>query len=170
MSAANTNRLKEIAQASRQTVRALDEIVWAVNPRKDSLIHLLEYISQYANSFFAGTEVRCRQDLPATVPDWVLPAEFRHHLFLAAKEALNNIQKHAQATEVWIRVAFATAPRLELSIEDNGTGFSPRGRQREPRRFAKYAESIGRAGGNLPDLLANWQRHAVGDDRHAPQD
>jgi ligand-binding sensor domain-containing protein/signal transduction histidine kinase len=120
----NTGRLKEIAQASRQTVRALDEIVWAVNPRKDTLVHLLEYISQYANSYFAGTEVRCRQDLPANVPDWVLPADFRHHLFLAAKEALNNIQKHAQATEVWIRVSFAP-PRLELSIEDNGTGFSP---------------------------------------------
>jgi signal transduction histidine kinase len=122
-SAANTNRLKEIAQASRQTVRALDEIVWAVNPRKDSLAHLLEYISQYANRFFEGTKIRCWQDLPATVPDWVLPSEFRHHLFLAAKEALNNIQKHSQATEVWIRVAF-TAPRLELIIEDNGTGFS----------------------------------------------
>ena len=42
----NSNRLMEIAQASRETVRALDEIVWAVNPSKDSLIHLLEYISQ----------------------------------------------------------------------------------------------------------------------------
>jgi signal transduction histidine kinase len=119
----NTNRLMEIAQASRQTVRALDEIVWAVNPRKDSLIHLLEYISQYANSFFRGTNIRCRQDLPAHVPDWVLPSEFRHHLFLAAKEALNNIQKHSKATEVWIRVAFQ-APQLELTIEDNGSGFS----------------------------------------------
>jgi signal transduction histidine kinase/ligand-binding sensor domain-containing protein len=119
----NTNRLMEIAQASRQTVRALDEIVWAVNPRKDSLIHLLEYISQYANSFFRGTNIRCRQDLPAHVPDWVLPSEFRHHLFLAAKEALNNIQKHSKATEVWIRVAFQ-APQLELTIEDNGAGFS----------------------------------------------
>jgi len=116
-------RLKEIVHASRQTVHALDEIVWAVNPQKDSLAHLVEYISQYANSFFRGSQIRCRQDLPATVPDWVLPSEFRHHLFLATKEALNNIQKHAQATEVWIRVTFHP-PQLELIVEDNGTGFS----------------------------------------------
>jgi signal transduction histidine kinase len=115
--------LHEIARASRRTVQALDEIVWAVNPRKDSLAHLLEYISQYANSFFRGTNIRCRQDLPATVPDWPLPAEFRHHIFLAAKEAFNNIQKHSRATEVWIRVAFRP-PRLELIIEDNGAGFA----------------------------------------------
>jgi ligand-binding sensor domain-containing protein/signal transduction histidine kinase len=116
-------RLKEIVRASRQTVHALDEIVWAVNPQKDSLAHLLEYISQYANSFFRGTNIRCRQDLPASVPDWALPSEYRHHLFLAAKEALNNIQKHSQATEVWIRMVFHP-PELELVIEDNGSGFA----------------------------------------------
>ena len=116
-------RLNEIVRASRQTVHALDEIVWAVNPQKDSLAHLLEYISQYANSFFRSTEIRCRQDLPANVPEWALPSEFRHHLFLAAKEALNNIQKHSKCTEVWIRVTFH-APQLEIVIEDNGTGFS----------------------------------------------
>ena len=121
--ATGPERLKEIVRASRQTVHALDEIVWAVNPHKDSLAHLVEYISQYANSFFRNSPIRCRQDLPATVPDWALPSEFRHHLFLATKEALNNIQKHAQATEVWIRVA-CLPPRLELTIEDNGTGFS----------------------------------------------
>ena len=121
-SGSNTHRLKEIARASRQTVRALEEIVWAVNPRKDSLIHLLEYISQYANNFFQGTNIRCRQDLPANVPEWVLPSEFRHHIFLAAKEAFNNIQKHSNATEVWIRVALY-ADQMELTIEDNGEGF-----------------------------------------------
>ena len=121
--AENAGYLRQIADSSRLTVRALDEIVWAVNPRKDSLPHLVEYISQYANSVFRDTEIRCRQDLPAALPEWPLPAEFRHHLFLATKEALNNVCKHSCATEVWFRVN-ASLPLLELVIEDNGAGFS----------------------------------------------
>ncbi|MCX6896696.1 MAG: triple tyrosine motif-containing protein, partial [Verrucomicrobia bacterium] len=122
--AENADYLRQIADSSRLTVRALDEIVWAVNPRKDSLPHLVEYISQYANGVFRDTEIRCRQDLPAALPEWPLPAEFRHHLFLATKEALNNVCKHSCATEVWFRVT-APLPLLELIIEDNGAGFSP---------------------------------------------
>jgi protein-histidine pros-kinase len=49
----------------------------------------------------------------------------RHHLFLACKESLNNIRKHAHANEVWIRVAL-DANELRLAIEDNGVGISPR--------------------------------------------
>ena len=37
-----------------------------------------------------------------------LSTELRHNLFLATKEALNNIVKHAHATEAWIRVNLAT--------------------------------------------------------------
>jgi signal transduction histidine kinase len=60
--------------------------------------------------------------LPLLIPELQLPADVRHNLFLACKEALNNIQKHAQATEVWLRLTVADS-RLDLLIEDNGLGF-----------------------------------------------
>jgi signal transduction histidine kinase len=56
------------------------------------------------------------------IPDLSLPTHFRHHLFLACKEALNNVSKHAQATEVWLKLN-VTDGDLEIIIEDNGRGF-----------------------------------------------
>jgi signal transduction histidine kinase/ligand-binding sensor domain-containing protein len=116
-----SERLTKIADGSRQAIRSLEEIVWAVNPRRDALPHLVDYLSHYANEFFRATPIRCRQDLPLILPEIPIPAELRHHLFLACKEALNNVQKHAQATEVWLRVRLAEG-ELEVVIEDNGKG------------------------------------------------
>jgi signal transduction histidine kinase len=63
-------------------------------------------------------------DLPAALPVLHLPAELRYNLFLALKEALNNVVKHARATEVRLGL------RLEdhgftLVIQDNGQGITP---------------------------------------------
>jgi signal transduction histidine kinase len=117
-----SERLAKVAQSSREAMRALEETVWAINPHRDSLHDLTDYLSHYANEFFRPTPVRSRQDLPLLIPELQLPAEVRHNLFLACKEALNNIQKHAQATEVWLRLT-VTDSRLDLLIEDNGLGF-----------------------------------------------
>ena len=113
----------QISQSARELVQAMDEIVWAVNPRNDSLPRLAGYVFQYAEKFFAGTPVRCWFDSPDELPDQSLSAETRHHFFLAAKEALNNAARHSGATEVWVRWKQLNGD-LQLSIEDNGKGFS----------------------------------------------
>lgn len=116
-------RLVKLADSSRDAIRSLDEIVWAVNPRKDSLPNFVDYLSHHANEFFRESSARFRQDLPLLIPDVPLPTDLRHHLFLACKEALNNASKHAEATEVQLRLGI-TANDLEILIEDNGRGFS----------------------------------------------
>ena len=52
----------------------------------------------------------------------MLDGRLRHGLLLAVKETLNNVERHAQATEVEFRMAFAEA-QLEIVISDNGKGF-----------------------------------------------
>lgn len=115
--------LRSVADQARQATRALDEAVWLIHPGKESLRHLVEYIGQYANEFFRHSSIHCRRDLPRELPEWPLPAEWRHHLFLAVKEALNNAHKHSGATEIWIRVRFEP-PDLQIQIEENGRGFA----------------------------------------------
>ena len=66
--------------------------------------------------------IRCRLDFPESTPARELSTDVRHNLFLAIKEALNNIVKHAHATEVWLRVS-ATDDGLQIRVEDNGCGF-----------------------------------------------
>jgi ligand-binding sensor domain-containing protein/signal transduction histidine kinase len=112
----------KISQSADQTVRALEEIVWAVRPGSDSLQSLVEYIAHFANELFEGGEIRCRLDLPHDLPAHPLPPDIRHNIFLIVKEALANALKHAAAREVLIR-AEATAIALEIIVQDDGKGF-----------------------------------------------
>jgi signal transduction histidine kinase/streptogramin lyase len=114
--------VEKIAVMARDGIRALDEIVWAVNPRNDTLAHLIDYVGQFAVDFLRVAAIRCRLDFPEQPPVRAVSAEVRHNFFLVAKEALHNVVKHAQATEVWLRVNVSDA-RLQLTVEDNGSGF-----------------------------------------------
>ncbi len=113
---------QQISQTARETTRSLDEIVWAVNPANDTLDGLVNYACKYAQEYLALAGVRCRADVPAQLPATVIPPEVRHNAFLAFKEAVNNVVKHAQATEVWIRLKLPP-DHFTLEIEDNGRGF-----------------------------------------------
>jgi signal transduction histidine kinase len=115
-------RIEKMASTARQAVKSLDEIVWAVNPRNDTLAHLIDYTGQFAVDYLRAAGLRCLLDLPEQAPQREISTVVRHNVFLVVKEALQNIVKHAQATEVWLRVN-ATSQGLRIVIEDNGGGF-----------------------------------------------
>jgi ligand-binding sensor domain-containing protein/signal transduction histidine kinase len=112
---------QQISQTARETTRSLDEIVWAVNPSNDTLDGLVNYACKYAQEYLALAGLRYRADVPAQLPAVTIPPEVRHNVFLAFKEAVNNVVKHAQASEVWIRLRLQSG-NFALSIEDNGRG------------------------------------------------
>ncbi|HWL15970.1 MAG TPA: triple tyrosine motif-containing protein, partial [Opitutus sp.] len=116
--------LSRIYSTAREVTRSLDEIVWAVDPRHDTLDSLVDYMGRFAQSFLAPAGLRCRLDLPVEVPSWPLTAEARHNLFLAFKEALNNAAKHAGASEVRISLR-VDAESFTISVKDNGAGLAP---------------------------------------------
>jgi signal transduction histidine kinase len=118
------SNLRKIATTAREMAQSLDEIVWAVNPEHDTLEGLVEYLSQSADDFLEDTPIRSRLKLPASLPRCTVPADVRHQLFLAFKEALNNAVRHASASE--IQIEFAAEPaRFQVLITDNGIGFDP---------------------------------------------
>jgi ligand-binding sensor domain-containing protein/signal transduction histidine kinase len=117
-------RVEKISNFAVRTARSLDEIVWAVNPRNDSLRSLLEYLIQFARELFEDTNIHCRFHIPEDLPRSPLLPEMRHNIFLAVKEALTNALKHAHATEVLLR-AQIVGGQIEISIQDNGAGFDP---------------------------------------------
>lgn len=118
------NHIDEIFRTARSVTRSLDEIVWSVSPKNDTLDRFVAHLSTYAPEFLRAAGVRARLDLPEELPALQLPSEVRHHLYLAIKEALHNIVKHAGATEVWLRLRLAPAS-LTVIIEDDGRGFEP---------------------------------------------
>lgn len=116
--------LLQISETARDLVRAMDEIVWAVNPENDTLDGLLTYIGKFVQDFSAAAKLRCRLDLPPEPPPVPISAEARHHIFLAVKEVLNNVAKHSGATEVSLELKLGPGT-FTLVIKDNGAGFRP---------------------------------------------
>jgi len=116
--------IQAISRTTREVIQAMDEIVWTINPKNDTLDNLANYVFQYAQEYFQNTGVRCRLDLPAQLPEYAISTEVRHNLFLAIKEALNNVLKHSGAMEVRLSLAVADST-LSITIKDNGRGFSP---------------------------------------------
>jgi len=113
--------LERIHDAALEVTHTLDEIVWAVNPRHDTLDSLVNYISRLAQQTLAEAEIACRIDLPMELPPWPLKAQARHNLLLAFKEVLNNILKHSRATEVHVSLALQPAAFV-ITVQDNGSG------------------------------------------------
>jgi signal transduction histidine kinase/ligand-binding sensor domain-containing protein len=117
--------IHEMDGCARNMVTALDEIVWAVNPKNDSWYELVNYLGFFAEEFFQPTNIRCRLDIPPQIPSRPLLSEERHHIFLAVKEALNNVARHSGATQVNLRITMHNA-HATICVEDDGCGFDAR--------------------------------------------
>jgi len=117
-------RLHALKARTRQLSRSLDEIVWAVNPRCDSVASLAAYLTRFAREFLVAEEPRLRLDIPVELPEATLAVDLRHHLFLATKEAFNNVVKHAGAREVLLQIRLENS-ELAITVADDGRGFDP---------------------------------------------
>jgi signal transduction histidine kinase len=115
---------REIGARAREMVSALDEIVWAVNPRHDTLASLASYFCQYAQHFLKPTTVRCHLEVAKDLPAAELNAEERHSLFLAFKETLSNVVQHAGAKDLRLTIS-ADQGILKIIVSDNGRGLEP---------------------------------------------
>ncbi|HEY4247924.1 MAG TPA: two-component regulator propeller domain-containing protein [Lacunisphaera sp.] len=113
--------LERIHDTALDVTHTLDEIVWAVDPRHDNLDSLVCYISRLAQETLADAGIACRIDLPMNLPPWPLKSQVRHNLLLAFKEVLNNILKHAHATEAHVFLVVQESTFV-ITVQDNGTG------------------------------------------------
>ncbi len=120
--ASQVNLFHAIAGKARSLIAALDVIVWAVDPEDNLLQSLADYLTGYAEEFFSHTNIACRFKVPVSFPQVNLDGRVRHDLLMAVKEALNNIVRHAEATEVEFRMEVLHGG-LEIEITDNGKGF-----------------------------------------------
>ncbi|HWI58198.1 MAG TPA: ATP-binding protein, partial [Bacillota bacterium] len=113
---------QRIRTAARNTIRSLDEIVWAVSPKHDTLESLANYLTQFVLEHFGLAGVQCLLEIPTVLPAAELSAEVRHNLLLATREAVQNVVAHAKATQARVKLELTEAA-LEISVSDNGAGF-----------------------------------------------
>ncbi|MEY5011271.1 MAG: hypothetical protein RLZZ253_2410 [Verrucomicrobiota bacterium] len=114
-------RLESLTQLARRAVSELDEVVWAVNPANDNLQSFANYLCHAASEYLEPLGIHVRHVVPEEIPEEPVSSKARHELFLAAKEALQNIVKHSGADRV--QISFGLSERaLTLAISDNGRG------------------------------------------------
>ena len=113
--------LKQTSTKARQIVTSLDEIVWAMNPTHDSLGSLTSYFCLHADRFLGLAGIAWRLEEVTEPPDHTLDSRRRHQLFIAFREMLTNVVRHAQATEVRFRIS-SEAGVVRLTVKDNGRG------------------------------------------------
>jgi signal transduction histidine kinase/ligand-binding sensor domain-containing protein len=117
--------LSRIADLSRESVDAMSEIVWAIDPQQDRFTDLTTRMRRLANEMFPprGIELQFRTSGDANI---AVSADIRREVFLVFKEAINNILRHAACHKV--EVSFRIdGPRLHLEISDDGKGFAHAG-------------------------------------------
>jgi signal transduction histidine kinase/ligand-binding sensor domain-containing protein len=145
--------LAQIHQTARDLTHAMGEVVWAVNPEHDTFDSLANYVSHYAQNFLRVAGIRCRIEMPLQLPNRSLSAEIRHNLFLAFKEALNNVVKHAEASEVHISLTPGETG-FELFVADNGKGL---GRESGVSHGAGQSASRATPGNGLANMRSRLQ-------------
>jgi signal transduction histidine kinase len=140
-----------IPATARRTIQSLDEIVWAINPRHDSLESLANYLSQFAQEHLSLAGVRCVLDIPMVLPSVPLSAEVRHNLVLTAREALQNAVTHAAATEVHLTLKLVE-DGISIIIADNGRGFHPDSASRDGNGLQNMRRRLQMIAGRLEIL------------------
>lgn len=136
-----TSRLREIEGATSQMTEALDEIVWAVNPRHDSLESLLGYLGRTVEEFGRRAGFQVHVDIPLDLAPLEVTAEARHELYLVVREALHNTAKHAGATALWFSVR-RDGEDYVFQLDDNGRGFATASAKPPGRRVGVGLESM----------------------------
>jgi signal transduction histidine kinase len=146
-SAGEKNRyLDDLAETAGRMVTSLDEIVWAVNPRNDTIASLASYFGSYAQRLLDLASVSCGLAVAEDLPEHPLDPKFRQEIFLAFKEALTNVVRHAQATQVWLRLS-VREDRLTVELADNGRGFNPHEHHAGADGLANMKERLKSLGG-----------------------
>lgn len=150
--AAEAPTLKEgvelIAQAARSAHRSFDEIIWSISPRNDTVSRLANYICKYTEEFFEKTPVAHHCVIHASPGNFPLHPRTRHHIFMAVKESLTNILKHAKATQMSVEINVVDN-FLYITITDNGIGFTVSDNAKTGEGLANMRDRLQAAGGTV---------------------
>lgn len=115
-------RLEELRQLSRGALAEMRTLLMELRPVALQEAPLGDLLRQLSEAF-AGrmrAPIHLALDGAACNP----PVDVKVALYRIAQEALNNVAKHAAATQVWLSL-HCTPERVILSVRDDGAGFDP---------------------------------------------
>jgi signal transduction histidine kinase len=114
--------LREIREIAMDTGDAMRDIIWIMAPEDTRLEDFVSRLRQMATRLLPNHEVSvdCVRSLPASK----VPLSWRRNVFLALKELLHNIAKHARAKQVKMTIDCIPG-KLLVTLRDDGVGMGP---------------------------------------------
>jgi len=140
-------QLNWICDEARGLLSTMDEILWAVNPRRDTLRDFASYVCKYAEEFLKPTQVQCFFEVEPEMSAANFDLPFRRSLLMAIKETLNNAVKYSQATELFLKIE-RQGDWLIVAVRDNGKGFDPGAVKPGRNGLTNMAQRMSELGGN----------------------
>jgi len=120
LDATEREHLTDIGKTAKETMDAIRDIIWFINPRNDVSEDIIMKLKETANRLLAG--LRWAFDISPSIRFDSLNLEVRRNIFLIYKEALTNVVRHSRATTCHIRIT-SEKGGIRMCISDNGTGF-----------------------------------------------
>lgn len=139
--------IKRISGISGNVIDDLDEIIWAMNPKNDSLDSFASYVRKYTSEYLETAGIAGLFDFPQDYPPILMTSEQRRNVFLVIKEAVHNIVKHSRSTEARFYLKWSDN-QLKMKISDNGTGFNPVDCESKGNGLGNMQKRIQALGGN----------------------
>jgi ligand-binding sensor domain-containing protein/two-component sensor histidine kinase len=135
---------KKIGMMSREIISIMSDIVWAIDARNDNMKDLIDRISDFALNMLSARDIKLNFSHNGLDPYKKIPIDFRQNIYFIFKEAINNIVKHSNASQVTIRL-LNNSTQFVMKIHDNGKGFKKRSNKRGHglRNMGMRAKRIG---------------------------
>ena len=143
----SSQNLKSISETARRLVDNMGDIVWVVNPRRDSLHDLIIRLKDSYNEVLTYMGISMKTTNLDKLANIKLPMEYKQNLFLIFKEGINNSVKHSRCNAIKLDVNLKDEI-LEMTLKDNGKGIDDNGKH--PGNGLKNMESRAKSiGGKL---------------------
>ncbi len=118
----NHDDLKKISEKARQLVDSMSDIVWVVNPKKDTLYDLIARLKDSYSDFLESIGIRLKTSNLEKLENIKLPMDFKQNLYLIFKEGINNSIKHSKCKNI-ILATDIEGDKIEIKLQDDGVGF-----------------------------------------------
>jgi len=140
---------EKIARTAAGLVDTINEIIWSMNQRYDTLEDLVTFIRRQTSQLLEINGVDYSIEIPETLPEVRLRGELRRNIYLVVKEAINNALKHANATFISLHIDVDSG--LHIRVQDNGAGLlATRGhKNRTGNGLANMQQRMGKVGGTI---------------------
>lgn len=116
--------LEKIGNTSNEMITEMNDIVWAINPRNDSMEKIIQRMESFAKPLAAARNIRFDLQYEPQALTVQLDMDKRKNFYLIFKEAVNNAIKYSGAGVITGSISVA-GNQLVLRVKDDGLGFNP---------------------------------------------